>query len=185
MHKFSIPCNIIIKQRGETALMGASSLGRTQFVEFLLVKAGVNPNLQNERGMSALMKATSRHKTEAVAMLVRAGANLDLRDKEGNSAVILAVQLRYSDILTELIQAGANPNLQNEAGLTALIIAVRRSWASDLTDTHILLARIDTNTNLQDRNGDTALIEAASRGKSDVVVELLGAGAQVDLTNTV
>ena len=35
------------------------------------------------------------------------------------------------------------------------------------------------------QDGQTALIEAASRGKSDVVVELLKAGAQVDQKNKV
>ena len=35
------------------------------------------------------------------------------------------------------------------------------------------------------QDGQTALIEAASRGKADVVVELLKAGAQVDQKNKV
>jgi hypothetical protein len=74
---------------------------------------------QDERGMTALSKATASGWREGVAELLRAGADTGLRYfRTGETALHFAAQERNEAILAALIAAGANPDAANYWGVT-------------------------------------------------------------------
>ncbi|CAI8052241.1 Putative ankyrin repeat protein MM_0045 [Geodia barretti] len=102
----------------------------------------------------------------------------------------MAVKSHEPATLRELVRAGSDLNLQNSEGLTPLMIAAR-SGRTDITN--ILLEGKHINLDIQEKGtgrsalhfsaerGDAALTRAAWRGHADIVVELVKAGANLDL----
>ncbi|EQC33891.1 hypothetical protein SDRG_08572 [Saprolegnia diclina VS20] len=71
---------------GETALMVAASLGRNDYVKFLVSKS-VNVDLQNKEGKTALMLAAKGCHMKVVGLLLEASAEVYLTDKNGDSVL--------------------------------------------------------------------------------------------------
>ena len=88
--------------------------------------------------------------------------------QDGDSALTLAARHGLTDGVVELVKSGANLNLQNNV------------WEMAST---MLPSIVDMSFVTQ--NGDSALTLAARNGLTDVVVELLKAGANLDLQNKV
>lgn len=101
---------------GITALMSAGSDHLKEIVE-LLLKAGANPNLQDEYGETALtwtIKNTEStpdaeiKKKEIITLLLDAGADPNLKNKRGKTALMLAALEGYKEIMELLLSMGAN-----------------------------------------------------------------------------
>ena len=88
--------------------------------------------------------------------------------QNGDSALALAASRGHTDVVVELVKAGANLDLQNTV------------WKMACT---IVPSIVDVSFVTQD--GDSALTLAARRCLTDVVVELVKAGANLDLQNKV
>ena len=84
----------------------------------------------------------------------------------GDSALTRAAWRGRTDIVVELANAGASINLQNNVMKNVDIALLR----------HVLFVTQD---------GDSALMTAAKNGHTNVVVELVKAGAKLDLQNKV
>ena len=54
----------------------------------MLLKAGADPNIQNEWGTTALMMASRYGYKECVFELLKAGANPNIQDKYGDTATL-------------------------------------------------------------------------------------------------
>ena len=119
LHILEIASVIVQDSDGWTALMQAVSFNSFEIVQEL-VRAGAALDLQNNKGITALMNA---NRLEIVQELIRAGAALDLQDKRGNTALMRAVMNNHLKIVQELIRVGAALDVQDKNGRTALMIS--------------------------------------------------------------
>jgi ankyrin repeat protein len=167
----------------------------------------VNVNIHILYGETALIRASSRGRTEIVKLLLKAGANPDTKDNYGETALMRASLSGHKDIVILLLKAGANPDTKDNYGETALMKASYNGHKEIVK----LLLKAGADVNLQATRGDTALMNASKRprrpthpcvvrtharerrdggmrgkrreGHKDIVELLLKAGANVDIQN--
>jgi ankyrin repeat protein len=116
---------------GTNALMLSAAHYRVQMSRFLL-RAGIDPDIRNGEGLTALHHCVNWVQTHFVignmepdqTKIIRAIAehkgNLNIRDKEGRSALMLAARFRHLPQLDALISAGADLRAKDTKGRTAL-----------------------------------------------------------------
>lgn len=101
---------------------------RTVMLDLLLSK-GVDVNLQDLWGQTALMKAVLAEDLTAVQMLLKHGADMKIADRDGNIALSYAVEVGDTECIEMLVKEGkkCGPNVdhQNLRGLTPLLIAAK------------------------------------------------------------
>ena len=92
---------------GRTPLAEASLSGHLENVG-LLLEAGASTDLANNRGETALMRASRGGNASArvARALLVAGAGTDLANVEGNTALMLASQCGHSQTARLLLEAG-------------------------------------------------------------------------------
>jgi hypothetical protein len=93
-------------------LRAAALMGDLNTVRRLLA-GGVNPNLRNPSGDTALMLAAEKDYTEIVRALLEAGANPDLKNSEGDTALMLASILARPETVQLLLDRNADPTIRN------------------------------------------------------------------------
>lgn len=94
--------------------------------------------------------------------------------------LVLAVQKSNVQVAKLLLASGADVDSQgSNGGITALMAASK----SGQTDMLKILLRKNADVNIQDNNGNSALHWAAFNARAEVVSLLLGAGADITLTN--
>ncbi|MHB1948928.1 MAG: ankyrin repeat domain-containing protein [Gammaproteobacteria bacterium] len=120
------PDHLNMKFSGHTLLICAARKGLVKAVRLLLGYEGIDCNIQDGAGMTALMHAAKKGYDMTVELLLKAGAKPDIKDTIGNTALHMASGRRYSDFAAlHLLEAKAAPNIQNSSGLTALDHACR------------------------------------------------------------
>ena len=90
----------------------------------LLVQAGANVNMFNEKGNTALTAACLKGHKEIVEILLDAGAIIDWTNQENDTPLTLAVLQGHVEIVKLLIARGANVNIRTKYGNTALSLAI-------------------------------------------------------------
>ena len=153
----------------------------------LLIDAGADINLQNQRGETALSIAMY-YCVDAVSFLLQRGADPNIADRRGDTVLhdlARAHPARVETLLGEFLAAGADINQQNRSGQTPLIRSTFGSAARLVTAAALLDRGADPN--LQDGRGNTALHELARRkddaGAGPVLKELLDRGAALEIRN--
>ena len=157
-----------IKAQNEPEILVAARNGQTDVVKGLL-KHGVDPNLQDKYGDTALIEAAHRGHLDTAQVLLENGAKIELRDGDGMTALFLAavghpsVEVDAQIAMVQLLLAhGAQINLRNRKGETPLMCAAQGDFNSDLVR---FLVQHGAEVNAQDKDGDTAL-NSAARGCS-------------------
>ncbi|PTB39227.1 hypothetical protein M441DRAFT_70368 [Trichoderma asperellum CBS 433.97] len=175
-----------------TLLSWAAENGYKAVVRYLLVKAGVNPNIKDDDGRTPLSRA-SENGHEIIVKLLLGNKTMGIRKKEGQW---------YNEEEKELllIQNSADPNLEDDDGQTPLSWALKKDHGAILE----LLVPIDTTTlfllvkegnreaikslifagpRLDERNrqGKTLLHTAILSGQLKVVTDLISYGAEINL----
>jgi uncharacterized protein len=84
-----------------TPLMWASGYGKNDAVT-LLLNAGADANIQDDRGQNALMMATSAGYVDVVTQLLNHGAQPELKDNSGKSAFDLASEAKNEALILVL-----------------------------------------------------------------------------------
>lgn len=163
-----------------------------------LIRAGANPNIQDEKGNTALMLisdfSSSDYSQGVTELLLEAGADPNLQDEEGLTALMICMGTHSSNRLIEiLLRAGANPNIQDNEGKTALMYALViiaeygiYAFAEEIVK---MLLDAGADPDIQDERGLTVLMlcvdECIGRIhlQERIVSRLLKAGADPNLQN--
>jgi ankyrin repeat protein len=122
-----------------TALHAAAASGRREALEILL-RAGANPNVQQQNGWTPLIfaaKAGQPKIREAeyagiVQALLAHGVKVDVQQEDGWTALMEAAHEGRAEIVRILLEAGANPDLKNADGETARTLAAKADRADVL-----------------------------------------------------
>lgn len=161
-----------------------------------LIDSGADVNAVSFKGTRLLAQAALRGSLHVVRSLVEYGAEID-----ESRALINAAVMGHLHIIKYLLEQGADVNVTGPTGMTALgaalnsrtrnndVVALLRSagagidslhLTAELGDMEMLRRMIDNKQDLNaiDSEGRTALHIAAEKGKSDVCIALLEAGAE-------
>jgi len=185
-------------------LVEAASQGQESRVRELL-KSGIHVD---DNSGSPLGGGSTSHRTallwaaecghmNVVQVLLEARANVDAQSGDGDTALIYAVLNQDVDMVQTLIQAGANQHIGGRFGCTALseardnvaIVAMldtlgKAAHRGDLnTVKRIIAAGINPNCDIMFRYGFSPLWVATHMGHTSIVIELLGANADVQTVN--
>jgi serine/threonine-protein phosphatase 6 regulatory ankyrin repeat subunit B len=162
---------------GWTALMIACWIGCVEVVEFLLDKSKSSlVNLQDDKGWSALKRASFKNHYRIVELLLKQGAMVDLQDDHGWTALMNASRHGDYELAELLLKSDADPNIRRKSGRTALMSASKNGRKEVV----ILLLKCNAKINAQDyTHGMTALMYATTCGHINTAEKLI---AETDST---
>ena len=163
----------------------------------LLIEAGVNVNMKEEEGRTALIQAAINDHHECVDLLIQRGADITQPDYYGRTPITSAAFFGSIKSLDKLLSAGADVNASAVQGYTALIASMSNAlicWdqvAQDEERSHSprnckqkrclqMLMEAGANVNAQTDDGISALTEASANGHRECIDLLLEAGADVN-----
>jgi uncharacterized protein len=186
-----------------------SSLSSSRIIETvrLLVEAGADATIPDNRGVTPLAHAKKAGKTKIVDILTAGGPSKDLRlitaawqgdigmvkrllaqgasvtakDEDGKTALIAAADRNNVAIAELLIKAGADVNVKDNTEQSAYLIATAEPYLELLR----LTLKNGGDVHSHDSWNGTGLIRAAERGYSDIVKELLKTDIKIDHVNRV
>ncbi|CAE7312239.1 Ankrd17 [Symbiodinium sp. CCMP2592] len=162
---------------GMTALMHASGLGRLEIVGDLL-RARADVNCWNTRGFTALMIASSRGHVDIARRLLVATADVHAVDCDGRSSLMLVCGRGRQETSCLRPMAGEHFEMQR---LPEISVTRPLCDTGHLDVFHALLeGRADADRR-DGRHGYTALMYATMYGDWELVQQLLGAHAAVDM----
>lgn len=111
------------RNKGWTALMAASTFGKTEIVKYLISK-GANVNVKLEDGETTLIQsAQNDDNKEIVKELLKADVEINAQTKKGLTALMRFAWMGQSEAVKMLLDAGADTKLKNENGWTAFYFA--------------------------------------------------------------
>ena len=170
----------------QLAGQAASYAGEVQ----ALLARGVNPNVPDSGGRTAVHAAARIGATETLGVLLEAGGNPNVRDKDRNAPLHLAsyaptAELMVRDSISSivvLLMGGADVAATNVEKRTALHLA---AGSHDQAGGVTALLRAGADPNREDSGGETPLHAAVgpNLGKPSVVQALLQGGADPGRTN--
>ena len=126
----------------------------------MLIKAGADPNIKNDREKTVLMYICEQRFEHAdyrvyieyiIKILIDAGADLNLKDNEGMTALMLSCltkDYRAENTIKLLIDAGADINILDNYGRTVLDYACNHVKNKCLENVVKLLVEADCDINL-------------------------------------
>ena len=168
-------------EKKNSLLLDASRTGDIRIVKELIA-LGVDVNIQNSIGETALIISVMKNHLYIVNLLLTAKANPNIKDSYRNTALIYAAYNTKDDIniVNALIKAGAELNYKNSSGDTPLILATRKKINIDIVNS---LVEAGSNVNIQNNDGMTALMYAARGRDISEVNILLEGGSNINLQN--
>ncbi len=172
--------DINLRHHGLTPLLAAtrdSLRGRPDAVMTLLAN-GADPRAADAEGRTPLHFAALVAEPDVAALLLDAGAPIDALNRDGYSPLGVACGCGNWRIARFLLERKARP--EPAGGQPALLAAC--SGEDDPAGVQLLL-RHKAKVDARGRLGRTALLSAALAGNAAVVGELLGAGANPELTD--
>lgn len=142
----------------------------------ILIKGGMDLNVQDNKHATALWHAANQGQTQIVEMLLKQDADASLADNSGNTPLHMAASGRQPQIVQALIPGairGKQIDRLNLAGNSSLHLA-----AAAGLNTHVrLLIDAGASKDLRDKNGNTPLMLAVLAHDPTTVKTLLDAGA--------
>ena len=156
----------------DTRLVDAARRGDAKAVQALLGE-GVNVNLPQPDGATALHWAAHRDDLVMADMLIRAGAAVNVAEDGGVMPLVVACGNGSVAMVDRLLTAGADPNVGRES---AVLAAARSGNVEVMT---LLLARGGDANAKEASRGQTALMWAVAERHPDVARVLIEKGADV------
>ncbi|MBA3716295.1 MAG: ankyrin repeat domain-containing protein [Pyrinomonadaceae bacterium] len=155
----------------ESAFTRVVEEGDTGAVDLFLA-AGMNPDIPDSTGRTALVNAASRGRNNISQKLLSKGADVNASDGTGLTALIQSARNGHQETTKVLLENGADVNLTDNNGQTALMRAAAQGYADIVRMLINEGARID----VKDRDGRNALTWAEINNKSEVINLLKKAG---------
>jgi uncharacterized protein len=148
-----------------------------------LVAQGVDVNIADGDGSTALHWAASHGDADMTALLLKAGASVKAATRIGAmTPLVMAARNGNDAVVRALLEAGASARDANTNGTTVLMYAAASGSAAAVT----LLLDNGADVNATDvTNGQTALMFAAARNAADTIAVLLKRGANAGVTTKV
>ncbi len=142
----------------------AARMGRDDVVPALLA-AGVDIEVTDAKGYTALVLASYNGQQSTTALLLEHGAAVDgAHDAQGNTALMGVCFKGYLPIARLLIDAGAEVNRRNSVGQTALMMAALFDQGAIID---LLLAN-GADAGLTDAAGNTVRTLAIAQGNTEL-----------------
>ena len=141
-----------------------------------LLKKGVDVNIRDIDGTTALYWAAYENNSETAELLIRAGADVKAANRYGVAPLYLACVNGNAGVIEMLLKAGADPNSAGADGETMLMTASRTGKPEAVM---ALLAHGANANAKESRRGQTALMWAAAEGHAEVVKALVEHGADI------
>jgi ankyrin repeat protein len=154
-------------------LQDAASQGNLELITHCLDE-GSDISELDEAGDPALVLASLKGQTPAVALLLSRGADIDVRNKGGLTALHAAAYAGSLDIVRLLISEGADVNENKNFYSMSPLHAAAEEGHSEVVG---LLLENNADVGATERNGYTPLTQAGWRGYWDVGERLMKAGA--------
>ncbi|KAF3291558.1 hypothetical protein TWF970_000772 [Orbilia oligospora] len=193
-----------------TGLHVASHCGLTLVTKVMLAGDGVDLELADNIGRTALLFAAEEGYEDIVRVLIDSGANPEAKNSSGEAAISLAIGNGHESIVQMLIGIGVNLEVKDHRGQTPLFIAARnrsdsifRRLMESKSDIEVantegktalmaaaewghemiaeMLIKSGASVEVRDKNGDTPLIAAAGRGYEVIAELLIKSGASVEV----
>jgi ankyrin repeat protein len=152
--------------KGASALMISAFYGKPE-TSLLLIEAGLDVNLKDQGGFTALMVAceSAAGPIRLVERLVEKGADLNATSGRGSTALMAAAKSGHRELVELLVSKGAALDERNlDHNITALI------WAANGGHRQIVefLLSKGADKTIQTFNGYTAASIAAENGHQDI-----------------
>lgn len=177
---------------GNSVLIRSVFDNKEESVQFLLKVAGVDIDLMNINGETALFVASRHGLDRIVATLVQSGAKVNLTDKFGRTALFAALAGKKFGVVEVLLDASTRPHVNtcDHFACSPLSILCRQEESDSERLSGLGKARwvqkllsMGADVNSRDRCFRTALMYACGTGSEDVVALLLMCGADPDLVD--
>ena len=171
----------------DTNLLLAAAAGDTDTVSLLLLSDDIDIQVtDNASGRNSLHKAAAVGHDEVVTLLLLADIDINAQDTNGKTALMLAEEAGHVDVINLLFMATANIDEQaiekptSDEEIRAFVNSARTGNLSAVEQ--FINAGISLDKGYgEDRR--TALMEAAAAGESNVVLQLLLAGAKPEISD--
>lgn len=144
-----------------------------------LLEAGINPNIKNNDGQTALQLAIKAGDENIVRELLKHGVNVNDQDLFKQTALHYAVQQGKVEAISALIDNNTDVDIQDITGQTALHYA---TLEGNVEAIGVLAGK--AKVNLANNDGQTALHYTAQHGKREVILVLLKAGGDPNLRDS-
>ena len=155
----------------------SSRYGKLDIVKFCVEEKGLNVDIRDGNGDTALHKAARGGHLQVIQVLVSSGADVNMKNKFGNTALHIAAHEGHLQVVQHLLSSGADVNMKDNDGDTALHMAARGGQLQVIQ----VLVSSGADVNMKDNDGDTALHTAAREGNLQVIQVLVSSGADVDM----
>ena len=142
-----------------------------------LIRAGVDVNVPEGDGTTALHWAVQADDIQTAAALIKAGARVTVANRLGVTPLMLAATNGNATMIDALLKAGANPNEASPEGETVLMTASR---AGNHKAVSMLIEAGASVNAIESWRGETALMWAAAENHAGVVKLLIEHGAAKD-----
>ena len=110
---------------GTTALSVAASQSDNVDILRILLKYGINMDVQNRRGKTGLMWASVYGRSKMVAFLIQHKVDVQLVDSDGAGALHYAITGNHPNIVRLLLQAGVDYHLKSKNAGTIIHLAAQ------------------------------------------------------------
>jgi ankyrin repeat protein len=164
----------VVCRGGWTALSNAADLANEEMT-ILLLRAGADHSIRNDRGMTALHLAARKNHVGVAKLLILAGASIDIKGTDTLTPLALATTGGHLEVTALLLNNGADPNQTGWDKWTPLHRAARGGWK----DTVALLIERGASLMLKDGKGNLPLHLAARSGHLETVELILNSRADI------
>jgi len=156
---------------GRTCIMSATFKWRPNILPLFLTMNGVDLNVRDKLGHSALTLAASSNNVEGARMLTTCSHDFDINiaDRKGKTPLHYAISKCGMEMITILLDAGADPNHADKDGVSPFMLSCK------FNSVPVLQALIASNANVNsvDARGRTPAIWCCRQGSADKLEELL------------
>ena len=103
--------------------MWAAHEGQVETVASFVDKGADLEAKDNAVGMTALLSATTRDRTEVVKLLLAGGADVNATVRDGKTALMLAAYIGFPEKAQLLLEAGADVNAQDNEMMRPFVVS--------------------------------------------------------------